>query len=305
MRQECFEINANGCEMPKITQLSVSFLSLVKTPATGKGLVLKSDSVPEGSRVNQFEFVIKNDDLMRAYGIVYAPNQEDSQGDITDADTIRRAATEFMREKRLENIDTEHSFSTEMAFVAESWLVRKGDALFPSEPIGSWAVGIQVGDPELWRQLKTGALTGISLAGAAQVIPDEDDDPTRHTYATKDDQNLIGRVIEAIKSTFQTPKEIIMEKIEVEKIVQDTLKSALPDAIKQAMKSQDDTQTEVQKAVETALKAAGVAPKAGDNLDDDTKAAIKSMVNDAITTALAKGDVEDGGAGGVETGSFV
>ena len=135
--------------MAKLKDLSVSFLSLVASPATGKGLTLKA---ADGQRPAAFDLVVKNDDMMRAYGVVYAPDQEDAHGDTADADTIRKAQAEFMREGRLKNIDTEHSFTSEMAYVAESWLVRKGDKLFPDEPEGSWAVGIQINDPDLWSQ---------------------------------------------------------------------------------------------------------------------------------------------------------
>lgn len=116
--------------MATLKDLSVSFLSLVARPATGKTLTLKS--AKPGERVGTFEIVKTDDERMMAFGIVYAPDQVDSHGDSADATTIRRAAYEFMREGRLRNVDQEHSFSPEMAYVAESWLVRKGDELFPT-----------------------------------------------------------------------------------------------------------------------------------------------------------------------------
>ena len=156
--------------MAELLTLSVDFISLVKKPATGKGLVLKSKS---GLRPQIFELKKMIEDRMVAYGVVYAPDQVDSQGDHTSADAIRKAAYEFMREKRIENIDAEHSFNREQAYVAESWLVRKGDELFPDEPEGAWAVGIQVADPDIWNSLKSGDLTGLSLAGVATTAPTE------------------------------------------------------------------------------------------------------------------------------------
>ena len=310
--------------MAKLTDLSVSFLSLVKTPATGKGLTLKA---AEGQRPAAFDLVVKNDDMMRAYGVVYAPDQEDAHGDTADADTVLRASTEFMRERRLKNIDTEHSFTSEMAFVAESWLVRKGDALFPDEPEGAWAVGIQIGDPDLWKQLKSGELTGISLAGIARMEP-EPDDPAHPRYTEKDaEPGWVSRLIKALTGApNQDPiEETDMTEDQVRALVGETLKSVLPDALKDAIQPAGDPpakeeSTEVEKAVETAvaaaLKAHGIEPKEpakGGDADQDaiTKAvdaavskAIGTKVEDAITKALAKGVTETDPAGGNVEESF-
>lgn len=308
--------------MAKLKDLSVSFLSLVKTPATGKGLTLKAAN---GDRAAAFDLVVKNDDQMRAFGIVYAPDQEDAHGDTADADTIRKAQSEFMREGRLKNIDTEHSFTTEMAYVAETWLVRSGDPLFPDEPEGSWAVGIQVGDPDLWKQLKSGELTGISLAGIARMEPGPDD-PTNPRYTEKDaEPRWLGRLIKALTGVNpqETVEETDMTKDEVQALMVETLKSVLPAAITDAMKSAGDppatdepkaTDADIQKAKDL-LKANGidVPEPASETVTPDaiqtaaeeavTKA-IGTKLDDAITKALAKGVTEAGIATGETEESF-
>ncbi|MCF6432657.1 XkdF-like putative serine protease domain-containing protein [Leisingera sp. MMG026] len=314
--------------MAQLKDLSVSFLSLVAAPATGKGLTLKSTK--PGERAAAFDLVVKNDDMMRAYGVVYAPDQEDAHGDTADADTIRRAATEFMREGRLKNIDTEHSFTAEMAFVAESWLVRKDDALFPDEPEGAWAVGIQIGDPDLWKQLKSGELTGISLAGIARVQPDE----PRTSYTEKDaETGLVKALLRALtgKNTPQDPtEETEMDENQVRGIVRSEVGPAVADALKTAGLSkapespqqQADVekavaaalkahgiepvqaeQTDIEKAVAAALKAHGIEPKAA-GPDTALTKAIGTQIEDAVTKALAKGATETDPVTGTTEESF-
>lgn len=263
--------------MATLKDLSVTFLSLVKTPATGKGLTLKS--AKPGERAGTFEILKTDDERMIAYGIVYAPDQVDSHGDTADAKTIRRAAYEFMREARLKNIDTEHSFTTQMAYVAESWLVRKGDELFPDEPEGAWAVGIQINDADLWQALKAGELTGISLAGVARHEPDPKA-PIDPAWTQKDDDTpprWFARLLPALKTT---PKETPEMD---EKQVRDIVRSEVGDAVKDALKSAfapSDPKTPADPA-EAAVAAVTKA-----------MADLESKLDDKIAKAVAKGVTE-------------
>jgi hypothetical protein len=283
--------------MPELTALSVEFLSLVKRPATGKTLTLKN----RRGRAQSFALEKTDDELMIAYGVVYAPGEVDAHGDTADARTIRRAAQEFMREARLKNIDTEHSFAPEMAFVAESWIVRAGDPLFPGEPEGAWAVGIQIGDPEIWRQLKSGELTGISLAGVARIDPGEAPDPARWTEkglvaALK---RLLGKCEDPPDTS--NPEETDMDDDKVRDIVRETVAK------------------EVGPAVTTALKAAGIGrtePEAAPKPEaPDLVAAIKAAmtealegqaktIGDTVAKAVAKGVSEGGGTAQTTEDSF-
>lgn len=276
--------------MAKLTDLSVSFLSLVARPATGKGLTLKSK---EGEVPTTFDLRKTDDELMIAYGIVYAPDQTDLQGDSADAKVIRRAAQEFMREGRLKNIDLEHSFDAEMAFVAESWIVRKGDPLFGDEPDGAWAVGIRIGDPDIWRKLKAGDLTGISLAGIARAKPEETD-PDPMVWAEKDEvpgwfARLLG------KSKTEEKPEVTKEEIAqiAAAAAAEVLKSAGvtptdppadPPADPQKTGAADDdaalTQDDVQKTVDAAIAKAFEAQN--------------KTLADTVAKAVAKGVTETG-----------
>ena len=265
--------------MATLKDLNVSFLSLVRSPATGKSLTLKS--AKPGERAGTFEIVKTDDERMIAYGIVYAPDQVDSHGDTADAKTIRRAAYAFMREGRLKNIDVEHSFSSEMAFVAESWLVRKGDELFPGEPEGAWAVGIQINDADLWSSLKSGDLTGISLAGVARMDPDpEDPPPLNWTEKGDPPPGWVQRLITALKAT---PKETQdMDEKQVRDIVRSEVGSAVKDALKSTFAPEPDKPAD----------PATIAAQAAEQAIDKAMEKIGADMDAKIAKAVAKGVTE-------------
>lgn len=154
-----------------LENLNVEFISLVKSPANRKKILLKDKNA------RTFEIVKTDSELKRVYGIVYSPDEEDSQGDMADAGTIRKAADEFMKHGRANNVDKDHDFVAKDAFVAESWIIRKGDPMFGDESDGAWAVGIQITSEGLWKAAKDGEITGLSLAGSGSRVQKDDEPP--------------------------------------------------------------------------------------------------------------------------------
>lgn len=214
--------------MPKITDLDVQFISLVKRPANGRGIVLR------GATSAAREFPIRKADpvLKRVYGIVYAPDSVDAQGDWTDAETIRRAADAWMQSGRARNVDAEHDFQPLPAYVAESWLIKGGDPLFPDEKPGAWAVGIQIEDAALWDAIEAGEVEGLSLAGTARL------------------EKMAHRI-----KTFFTRKETEMDVDDIKRIVKDVLAETVSEADEEARREKLEKAAEEARAEVAALKA--------------------------------------------------
>ena len=151
--------------MKKLSDIEISFISLVKSPANKKELIFKSgDKEPDFQK----DIVLKS--LSKdgvAYGIVYSPYEMDSQGEWSDEEEIKKAAWRFMQNKNIANIDKEHSFLNEKAFVCESWIIKSYDDIF-SHSVGAWAVGIKINDEELKELIIKGEITGLSMAGLAK-----------------------------------------------------------------------------------------------------------------------------------------
>lgn len=150
----------------KLSNIVISHISLVKAGANGKQIIYKS-AATEPTYQKEIEIKKQDDEKGVIYGIVYSPDETDSQGDRATADEIQKAAYNFMKNKATRNVDKDHDFINKDAFIAESWIVRKNDEIFPNEKTGSWAVAVQLESDELKTAVKKGEIAGLSMAGTA------------------------------------------------------------------------------------------------------------------------------------------
>lgn len=247
--------------MPRfLKNIKVDFISLVKKGANQKTVLLKSKdaSTPVFDKVID----IKKNVEGVVYGIVYSPGQVDAQGDCSDAAEIKKAAYAFMKTLNLHNIDKNHDFNQVPAFVAENWILRKGDPVFPDEPEGSWAVGIKLEDENLIKEVQKGEITGISMAGAAEISQQQ---------SSSDGSSLVKSLTKAIRDAFK--KEDKKEDIDVS-----DFESALKEGFSEMKKSVDEAREEWKglsgriEAIEDKLK------KSGQDMDVSDKSDIEGIM---------------------------
>lgn len=103
------------------------------------------------------------------YGVVYEPLVKDSDGNWMKAEEVEKMAHGFMQSLRLQQIDKNHSQEAGDGIVVESFIARKGDADFPE---GAWVLGTKVTKAETWEAIKKGEITGYSIQGVGELIPE-------------------------------------------------------------------------------------------------------------------------------------
>jgi hypothetical protein len=253
----------------KLKNLKVSYVSLVDKGANQKQIICKmADS---GSFVKSFDIIRKDEAKKMVYGIVYAPDQVDAHGDFADAETIEKASQEFMRSLKIHNIDKQHNLEKQQAFVAENWIVRKGDELFPEET-GAWAQGIKIEDEELWKACECGEITGLSLYGEAEI-----------EEVSKEDESVLEKILKTLKGLVwevQTQKkETVSNKqqdnkqTKMEVPMDEKTKTEVSELIKNAVdtvKTELTTEIEKLKTENETLKAK-LAKSNSNNQDDPAK----------------------------------
>ena len=185
----------------------MAFISLVEAPANQRSLLVKS--ALEDQHVFERQVMIVKQDAARrmAYGLVLVPDEVDDWQDTISKEEIEKAAYAFMRSGATTQIDADHDREAAKGFVAESWIIRESDPLFPEETPGAWAVGVKVTDEAVWSRVESGALTGFSVMGLArrELVEDEateeEDVPDKSGQAPmkKSSGGLAAQFIQAVK----------------------------------------------------------------------------------------------------------
>lgn len=173
--------------MRRIKKATVKFLSLVKRGANQLPVLYKADDGTPGTGTVEVQMLVKAlpewEEKGELLAIGYVPEHRDSQGDIADAEVCKEMGHSFMREGA--NLDIKHDgkvISRDRAYVAESFTIQKGDERFANtkdysgktvDATGGWATLIKIEDKELRRLFKEEGWNGVSLAGPAEMEPDD------------------------------------------------------------------------------------------------------------------------------------
>lgn len=116
--------------------------------------------------------VFKTKEERFVLGIVLIPEKADSQREIYSAEEIRKTAHGFM--EFYLNVGRMHSEIVNGKIkVLESYLAPQDLVIGGRKVIeGTWLMAFRVVDSELWEQVKSGELTGLSIGGSALRIPE-------------------------------------------------------------------------------------------------------------------------------------
>lgn len=220
--------------MRRIKKARIQFISLVPRGANRMPVIYKADGTAE------FATLIKaSDDAGELLAVVYAPEKRDTQGDIADAAVIKEMAYEALRKGGPE-VDIRHdgkAVGRDRAYVAESFLVAKGDTRFEGwkdhdgndagDLTGAWANVIKIDDPEIRALVKSGEIGAVSMAGTAVVEQEKADDAPPSWF-----QKLFGPLFKGRTDDTQDDDEMKPDEIKalVKEVAVEVAKALKPEA---------------------------------------------------------------------------
>ena len=94
------------------------------------------------------------------------------------AETIKMIAEKYMRNKYIDNNDTNHDGkAVSDVYVVESWIKESDEDKsnkygYRDLPVGTWFVSMKVRNDEVWKKVKNGELKGFSVSGFFEEIAD-------------------------------------------------------------------------------------------------------------------------------------
>jgi hypothetical protein len=132
----------------------------------------------EKEKMSKQEFAA-DDDKRIVIGPAMIPDQnifrKDSKGNpyqvFFTSETIKMIAEKYMRNKYIDNNDTEHNGKAASdVYVIESWIKedeqdKSNKYGFGELPIGTWFVSMKVKNDEVWSKIKNKELNGFSVSG--------------------------------------------------------------------------------------------------------------------------------------------
>ncbi len=190
----------------------IDFLTLCHRGANNQPVVYKADGLTP-------RVVLKaTEDKGEVTALVYVPEVRDNQGDIASAEVIKNMAYGFAEAgHQIDILHNEIAVAPERAFVAENFIVQKGDPRFagwkdyngnPIDPTGAWGVVVKVNDPALRALYKDGKWNGVSMGGTGDFV-----DETKVGKAQeKDDMNeeqvtaLVKKILSEMAPKSEEPK---------------------------------------------------------------------------------------------------
>lgn len=156
------------CVIDETGKLGVGAISLVEFPAIEENFIA----------LNAVKLAAVNKERRMLYGPALIPNKyilriDKNTGEeyyiYFDAATVEKCAHLYLKKNLQYNTTLEHEFSVMGCPVVESWVIEgekdKAYHFGLSAPVGSWVVGLNVTDDEIWSEVQNGNVKGFSIEG--------------------------------------------------------------------------------------------------------------------------------------------
>lgn len=156
----------------------VNMVSIVQHPAIEKSFLAFSDDSKNEKTSANYKF--SNDEKMQLLGVALIPNTpiyrkqdgEEFYVEFTENE-IETIVKVFMKKGLTNNMNVEHTKKNANSFIFQSFITDdkiKTPELLGDVPVGSWIIGVQVEDVDLWQDIKAGKKNGFSIEGLFNLL---------------------------------------------------------------------------------------------------------------------------------------
>ena len=181
--QDCEDANSTYEEMKTTSivelvidgneELAIDAISLVSAPA------IEQDFVFFGKEKNNLTFAKVDEDKRMLISPALIPDKQifrhdpQTQSDyyvFFSKDTVRQASELYLKNNNHHKATQEHSERVSGVLTVESWIIDdpkmdKSTLYGFSLPKGTWMVSMRITNDEIWKEIKSGTLKGLSIEG--------------------------------------------------------------------------------------------------------------------------------------------
>lgn len=167
-------------QIDELENMIVDMVSIVDAPAIQKSFIAFSDESKTPKNVSNYKF--SNDEKMQLLGVAMIPDlpiyryDEDTKEEFYvefSKVEIEKIVQVFMKNGLTKKMNIEHTSKSANSYIFQSFIVDDkiqapemlGDVL-----LGSWIIGVQVEDAELWKDIKAGKRNGFSVEGLFKLL---------------------------------------------------------------------------------------------------------------------------------------
>ena len=181
--QDCEDANASYEEMKTTSivelvidgneELAIDAISLVSAPA------IEQDFVFFGKEKNNLTFAKVDEDKRMLISPALIPDKQIFRHDpqtssdyyvFFSKETVRKASELYLKNNNHHKATQEHSERVSGVLTVESWIIDdpkmdKSTLYGFSLPKGTWMVSMRITNDEVWKEIKSGTLKGLSIEG--------------------------------------------------------------------------------------------------------------------------------------------
>ena len=182
-------------------ELAIDCISLVSAPA------IEQDFVFFGKEKNNLTFAKVDEDKRMLISPALIPDKQIFRHDPQTSsdyyvyfskDTVRKASELYLKNNNHHKATQEHSERVSGVLTVESWIIEdpkmdKSTLYGFSLPKGTWMVSMRISNDELWQEIKSGSLKGLSIEGYFT------DKMEKMAEKTPTDQEILTALNEIIK----------------------------------------------------------------------------------------------------------
>ncbi len=255
--------------MPQLRQILDADITLISLCQRGKNgfktLFKSADSTVEMQGLTKAVGDVMEKGQVAA--VVWAPGFEGVEGDFADSAAVEKMAHKYMRNQG--GVDVNHDqkkLAAEDAYVAESFIIQKGDPRFSEmeyngkvvDVTDGWGIILQIDNEDLRKGYRDGDWEGVSMFGDA-------------TVRGADQKTLDATKLAAVESLFTEDNEMTTEEMKVamgEVLKSDDFKGVVLDIVETDTAAKAELQKAADEKAALAKSNENTAPEGVDLSDE-------------------------------------